>query len=57
MIADRMIAKRKERDIERGRGDEWKVWQAWNNRRLQAEARNEPFNEPTPVERAAEHRR
>ena len=50
VIADRMIAKRKERDIERGREQEREAWQGWNNRRLEAEARKEPFNEPTPAE-------
>ena len=53
MIADRMIAKRKERDREQGRSEEREAWLGWNNRRLQAEARNETFNEPTPVEQAA----
>ena len=25
-----------------------KRWEAWNRRRVEAEARNEPFNEPPP---------
>ncbi len=27
-------------------------WEAWNQRRMQAEQRGEPFNEPLPSERS-----
>ncbi len=31
-----------------GRVEKQALWKAWNNRRLEAEARGEPFDEPTP---------
>ena len=31
-----------------GRKTTQQLWEAWNRRRLEAEARNEPFNEPPP---------
>ena len=31
-----------------GREEAHEAWEAWNERRLQAEANNEPFNEPPP---------
>ena len=33
---------------EEGAQENQKQWEAWNRRRLEAEARGEPFNEPTP---------
>ena len=31
-----------------GREEAHQAWEAWNERRLQAEANDEPFNEPPP---------
>ena len=31
-----------------GRNEKQQEWTAWNARRLQAEAKGEPFNEPPP---------
>ena len=32
-----------------GRADNQKIWEAWNQRRLEASERGEPFDEPTPT--------
>ena len=34
-----------------GTDEERRAWEAWNERRLQAEANGEPFNEPPPSQR------
>ena len=34
---------------ERGVAQAWEVWQAWNQRRMDAEKADQPFNEPTPT--------
>ena len=33
---------------EMGRAEAWHVWQAWNQRRLDAEKEGRPFTEPPP---------
>ena len=51
-----VIARRLEEGLERlreqrraeGRAEADKAWRAWNKRRLEAEARGEPFTEPPP---------
>ena len=40
--------KLREEGREEGVSEERKRWEAWNRRRLEAEARGEPFDEPTP---------
>ena len=35
--------------VEEGRAAEYRQWQAWNTRRMDAEAKGEPFNEPPPT--------
>ena len=42
------IEKQRERLREEGREDERQAWVDWNARRLDAEARGEPFDEPPP---------
>ena len=37
-----------EQGLEQGRTQERQLWQDWNTRRLDAEARGEPFTEPPP---------
>ena len=37
-----------EEGLEMGREETNRLWEAWYNRRLQAEARGEPFDEPRP---------
>ena len=39
-----------ERGREEGRGEANAVWEAWNLRRLEAEAAGRPFNEPPPTQ-------
>ena len=34
--------------VKEGRKSTQQLWEAWNRRRLEAEANNEPFNEPPP---------
>ena len=36
--------------IAKGKVEERELWIAWNNRRLEAEAKGEKFNEPPPTE-------
>ena len=36
--------------IAEGKVEERELWLAWNNRRLEAEAKGEEFNEPPPTE-------
>ena len=31
-----------------GRTETYQLWSAWNNRRIEAEAKNLPFDEPLP---------
>ena len=38
-----------ERGIAKGRAEAYQELAAWDNRRREAQARNEPFNEPPPV--------
>ena len=45
MLAEQFKQKR----YEEGRADMLKAWEAWNERRMEAEARGEAFNEPPPT--------
>ena len=38
----------REEGLEEGKADERQAWVDWNTRRLDAEARGEPFDEPPP---------
>ena len=56
MVAERYLQRRYNEGEEAGRAEGEKagrkstqqLWEAWNQRRLEAEANNEPFNEPPP---------
>ena len=52
MLAERYLKRRYEEGQaegeKKGRAANQKLWEAWNQRRLQAEAANQPFNEPPP---------
>ncbi len=56
MLAERYLKKRyeagkaegKAEGREEGRTEAWQVWQAWNQRRMDAEKADHPFNQPTP---------
>ena len=56
MILWRLYQRRLEEAIEQakiearieGRTEGYELWAAWNNRRLEAEAQNLPFDEPPP---------
>ena len=39
----------KERWTKEGMARMQREWEAWNNRRVEAESRGEPFNEPSPT--------
>ena len=45
---ERFAQERLERGREEGRAEERAAWTAWNTRRIQAERRGEPFDEPPP---------
>ena len=38
-----------EQGLEQGIATAYRQWQAWNTRRMEAEAKGEPFNEPPPT--------
>ena len=38
----------REEGLEEGREEAHTLWEAWNRRRLEAEAKDEPFDEPPP---------
>ncbi len=44
MVAEQFLRRREER----GRQEAHKLWEAWNQRRLQAEKEGKEFNEPPP---------
>ena len=44
------IAEGKAEGIVEGKAEERELWKAWNNRRLEAEAKGQEFNEPPPNE-------
>lgn len=52
MLAEQFNKKRydkgKTEGLEEGREEKHNEWEAWNERRLEAEARGETFNEPPP---------
>ena len=48
---DRKIAKWAEEAREEGHEEERREWRAWLERREDAQARGEPFDEPAPDER------
>ncbi len=45
---EELTKKRREKDVRKGRAEVHAEWRAWNERRLQAEARGEPFDESIP---------
>ena len=49
------LAKAKAQGIEQGRAEAYQAIAAWNTRRLAAEAKGIPFNEPPPAQNGDEH--
>ena len=49
MLVERYLRKRYEAGKAEGLTKAWQVWEAWNQRRLAAEAADHPFNEPPPA--------
>ncbi len=45
MLAEQFKKKR----YDAGRAEQQKEWEAWNERRLEAEANGQPFDEPPPT--------
>ena len=43
-----IMRRREERRVAKAVAENHKKWQAWNHRRLAAEAEGRPFNEPPP---------
>ena len=48
IFAEKYRARRFEEGREEGRQNERRAWEQWNARRLEALAKGEPFDEPTP---------
>lgn len=48
MLAERYLRRRFQEGEQKGRREMAEEWQAWNERRLEAERRGEDFNEPPP---------
>ena len=49
-LSAKLLEPLKEKQRQEGREQGRAEWRAWNNRRLEAESRGEPFNEPPPGE-------
>ena len=47
-LSDKFLKPLHEKLREEGREEERRLWVTWNERRLEAEKRGEPFNEPSP---------
>ena len=50
------LAKAKEQGLEQGRTEAYQAIAAWNTRRLAAEAKGIPFNEPPPSQNGDQHK-
>ena len=48
MVAERFLKRQREEGRTEGRSSQQKKWEDWNRRRMQAESRQEPFNEAPP---------
>ena len=48
MVAERFLKRQKNEGIQEGRNSQQKKWEAWNQRRLQAERMQQPFTEEPP---------
>ena len=48
MLASLWENRIRRRAIEQGREETQRLWEAWNERRIQAQERGEPFDEPPP---------
>ncbi len=46
--AEKLRAEGRAEGQEQGRVEERQVWTDWNRRRMEAEEKGEPFNEPPP---------
>ena len=53
MVAEEFLRKRYQRGLSEGRDEEWEKWDAWNKRRMSAEAAGEKFHEPSPPRKEA----
>ena len=53
MVAEEFLRKRYQRGLSEGRDEEWEKWDAWNKRRMSAEAAGEKFHEPPPPRKEA----
>ena len=49
------LEKAKEQGIEQGRAEAYQAIDAWNKRRLAAETKGIPFNEPPPSQNGDQH--
>ena len=48
--AEKLRAEGREQGQRKGRDEERQVWTDWNRRRVEAEEKGKPFNEPPPGE-------
>jgi hypothetical protein len=49
LLADRFLQKRYAAGLAEGRAERQKEWEAWNERREEAEANGQTFDEPPPA--------
>ena len=47
-LRQKLVEPLKEKQRAEGRAEEREAWEAWNRRRLAAEAEGKPFDEPPP---------
>ena len=57
MLSERYLRKRYMQGRVEGSADTQKKWEAWNSRRMAAEAEGRPFDEPPPSPPAQENGR
>jgi hypothetical protein len=57
MLSERYLQRRYRQGKAEGLSEGYKQWEAWNNRRMAAEAEGRPFDEPPPSPPAQENGR
>ena len=57
MLSERYLQRRYRQGKAEGLSEGYKQWEAWNNRRMSAEAEGRPFDEPPPSPPAQENGR
>ena len=57
LVSQYLIEKYRNKRYRDGREEVQQRWEAWNHRRMEAEAANRPFTEPPPGQQPADRNR